>query len=346
LITNRLRDDKFDIRMLPLRQVLSTSSLAINMSTSRRSHKITLRGMPVNADGDALPNDTPPLPTTTQPVAALVTVAQANPQTASPFCSLPPELRNIIYAYAFAPNVETPANEDPLLIELNELATIAPSNALLLTCRQIEQEAKGLYRNAYQTFWQEDPILTVDLSDDWEDGDLRKERHFEVLDLLDETFLFPELRDEQVDAIKDLVITVRSDIANFKLHLWERIHHSTKYWVEVLNASRWPTDSARNVAYAESFVRTLLEISRGPHDSEGIGPYLYNAEAHFHIGARGRSGRRYKTMSARKELREKLTAKRAVMTANPTNARSCVKKRQLHAVLEHCWIVFRARRAI
>ena len=153
------------------------------MSPSARSHKMTLCSAPA----------TPQIPTATPPA----TPPQVNFQTDSPLLSLSAELRNATYAYTFTPNIQPPVDGTPIPISLHTLSADMPSSTLLLTCRYIQQEATGLYRAVNQALWQSDPMFSVDLSDDWEDERLRKGRHFEVLDLLDERFLVPELADEQ-----------------------------------------------------------------------------------------------------------------------------------------------------
>jgi hypothetical protein len=76
---------------------------------------------------------------------------------------------------------------------------------------------------------------------------------------------------------------------------------------------------------------------------------LMFAHRHFHevsLYARGASGRRYKSMSASREMFANVEMRRAALIMNPpTVTRSGAKKRQLEALLDHCWIVWRARRA-
>jgi len=58
--------------------------------------------------------------------------------------TLPPELRNHIYELAFTPEVTE---------EVYLFGDDSPSKALLLTCHDVYTEAKGLYEEAYRSFW-------------------------------------------------------------------------------------------------------------------------------------------------------------------------------------------------
>lgn len=58
--------------------------------------------------------------------------------------SLPPELRNEIYELAFTTSVGE---------KVNLFAHKPPTKSLLLTCREVYNEAGGLYKEAYRTFW-------------------------------------------------------------------------------------------------------------------------------------------------------------------------------------------------
>jgi hypothetical protein len=262
----------------------------------------------------------------------------ANPQTACPLLSLARELRGMIYAYTFTPNFKSPVGVGPQTVELGDLAATVPSSAFLLTCRQVEQEAAVVFRAAQRSFCNDNVDFYVDLNDDWEDDDARKERHFEVLDLLDDTTLVPKLSDEHVNAMQNLAATVKSEIKTFEIRLIGRVHHNTKHWV---------MDSSSSTQFADDneFTWTPLEIFVNELCDQDV-PYLQSAERAFPSAFRAPSGRRYKT-SARSDLQVKLAARRVELAANPPSARSgCIKKRQLDLLLQHCWIVYRARRAL
>lgn len=62
------------------------------------------------------------------------------------FTKLPAELRNAIYELSFADDNEANA-------KINLLQAKPPSNALLLTCRQANQEGKEIYRDAFRKYW-------------------------------------------------------------------------------------------------------------------------------------------------------------------------------------------------
>jgi hypothetical protein len=124
---------------------------------------MSLRNAPVNANETAdsgtsqLPSTTlalnPSNPqVTTQTDAATpklstppVVAARANPQTNSPFFSLPAELRNRIYDYMFAPIDVTLVDGKPLPIDLDTLGIVPASDALLRTCRRAQEEIQGIF---------------------------------------------------------------------------------------------------------------------------------------------------------------------------------------------------------
>lgn len=81
----------------------------------------------------------------TRSVSAMATTYHALRQPRSLFFEmLPAEIRIEIYELVFTTN-------DTADVDLME--AIAPNKALLLTCRQIEGEAKLIYRKAYRDFW-------------------------------------------------------------------------------------------------------------------------------------------------------------------------------------------------
>ena len=147
----------------------------------------------------------------------------------------------MLYAYAFTPTLKAPVNDNPSLIKLDALPATVPSSAFLLTCRQAEQDAAVIFHAAQRSFWNNNTAFPVDLNDDWEGEDARKERHSEVLNLLEEASLFPELGDEYVNAIKNLAITVKTEIKTFKIRLIGRVQHNTKHWVLDPSSSTSPT---------------------------------------------------------------------------------------------------------
>ena len=255
----------------------------------------------------------------------------------------------MIYAYAFTSNLQAPDDGNPPTVELGDLETTVPPSAFLLTCRQVEQEAATIFRDAQRSFWK-NVVLSINLSDGWEDVPKLKQRHFEVLDLLDRAFLLPDLSDEQVNVTETFVVHVRSDLGNFKLHLDSNRSRNGTYWRLNQDASTWgkdPRDILTNGHYPH---RTLFEAFHAIGFPERNRTNLMFAHRHFDIVslyARGASGRRYKSMSASREMLAKVEARRAMLLMNPPNVPwSGVKKRQIEALLDHCWIVWRARRAV
>ncbi|KAF7198192.1 hypothetical protein HII31_00548 [Pseudocercospora fuligena] len=65
---------------------------------------------------------------------------------------LPAELRNVIYELTFTADHDTEDQNGTAEIEL--LKSRPPSKDLLLACRKVHAEAKGIYRDAYRSYWQ------------------------------------------------------------------------------------------------------------------------------------------------------------------------------------------------
>jgi hypothetical protein len=290
----------------------------------------------------------PPPNTSTAVAAQQTTTTSGDTQPHSPLFCLARELRDMIYDYTFTPTSKISVDGSPQIVELGDLAATAPSSSFLLTCRQANQEASADFRIARRLFLREHTI-SINLSDDWEHVPAIKQRHYEVLDLLDVNFLLPGISDEQVNAMKTLVVNVNSDIGSFEIHLDGKRSSGRPYWRLNQDASTWgvdPTDTLTNGHYPR---RTLTEVLRARSSPERNSLSLTAAHRHFHITslrARGASGRRYKSMSASREMLAKVEARRADLATNlPSVSKVGLKKRQLEALLEHCWIVWRARRA-
>ena len=328
----------------------------IPLATTLARHKesgpasISMASSDAHAANTTAPSAT--LPDTVPSIFGPSAVAPpVNPQTDCPIFSFARELRDMIYVYAFTPNLQAPNEGNPPTVELGDLATTVSSSAFLLTCRQVEQEAAAIFRAAQRSFWKDGTVFSLDLSDDWEDKDLRRGRHFEVLDLLDKTFLLPELSDEQVSAMETFVINVRSDIGNCNIHLDSGTSSTgVRSWFLSENASTWSEDPTDAANHGNDLRGTLIEVFNASDFPEQNRISLLSAQNHFgnvRLQAKGASGRRYKSISASKEMLANLTAKRIEVTANPPSvSRIGLKKRQLEALLEHCWIVWRARRAV
>ncbi|KAK5678584.1 hypothetical protein LTS10_009028 [Elasticomyces elasticus] len=100
------------------------------------------------------------------------------PQTCK-LLTIAPELRNVIYELAlFEPNAG--------LVDL--LSAGSPSGNLLSTCRQVMDEAKGIYAEAYRRYWSETNfvlrtigrrIVSRDLPVNFTERDLAQIRHLQ-----------------------------------------------------------------------------------------------------------------------------------------------------------------------
>ncbi|KAK4895327.1 hypothetical protein LTR27_006670 [Elasticomyces elasticus] len=70
--------------------------------------------------------------------------AKALDQSRRRLFTLPAELRNEIYELAFTMELDK---------QIELFSAVPPSNSLILTCRQVCDEAAGIYRQAYRAFW-------------------------------------------------------------------------------------------------------------------------------------------------------------------------------------------------
>lgn len=73
---------------------------------------------------------------------------------------LPPELRNEIYELVL---FQEDDDEDYEPIDL--MYPYPPSKNLLLSCREIYREAKGIYKQAYRAFWKTSTFMIEDVSE-------------------------------------------------------------------------------------------------------------------------------------------------------------------------------------
>ncbi|KAI6882141.1 hypothetical protein KC360_g5931 [Hortaea werneckii] len=80
--------------------------------------------------------------------------------TSSGLMKLPPELRNEIYELVFFQEED---DDDYEPVDLMHPST--PSKHLLLSCREIYREAKGIYKEAYRAFWEMSDFMIEDVSD-------------------------------------------------------------------------------------------------------------------------------------------------------------------------------------
>ena len=78
--------------------------------------------------------------------------------SSSPFFKLSAELRNTCYELAF-----TQDNDSDESVDLQDARR--PSKALLLTCKQVNVEAKGLYEDANRSYWRKTDFWTQPSSD-------------------------------------------------------------------------------------------------------------------------------------------------------------------------------------
>ncbi|RMY69187.1 hypothetical protein D0863_06624 [Hortaea werneckii] len=79
--------------------------------------------------------------------------------TSSGLMKLPPELRNEIYELALFQE----ADDDYDPVDL--MYPYPPSKDLLLSCREIYHEAKGIYKQAYRAFWETSTFIIDDVAD-------------------------------------------------------------------------------------------------------------------------------------------------------------------------------------
>lgn len=83
----------------------------------------------------------------------LTSINQPSPQSPFPFFSLPAELREEIYAYAFGDNDFTDE------VSVDEVRDHFPDPVLLCVCRQVYREALWYFRQARERFFRNKWIL-------------------------------------------------------------------------------------------------------------------------------------------------------------------------------------------
>lgn len=77
----------------------------------------------------------------------------AHDQQQSPLFRLPPELRNRVYEMAFEDEAES--------IDVTQVCARKPSSALIRSCRRMHAESNGIFKAAFQDFWQKDFVIDL-----------------------------------------------------------------------------------------------------------------------------------------------------------------------------------------
>lgn len=343
------------------------------MASSRRTHKMSLRKAPVDANVTA--NDgTPQLPTPTRPVVA----PHLDPQTASPLFSLPPELRNRIYDHIFAPVDVTLVDGELLPIDLDALKIIPTSDALLRTCRLAKQETQDIFDRspANFRFWGHN-IFVINLDDSRYDEYVRLNEDYDLAELngtaeddpalVDFMSNWPyipdiylDLGDKQLTAMKRLIVSVKAVNGSCKAHLIERtLPCGTMCWYLDETASIWEGILvSRGHLDEQSFhkVRSIVSLNtKFPVPMVRSFPlrrYVGNNPSkvqYFHnttLTVQATGGSHYVFMEDREEIHERSQRSRGTLEWDRKEEkakRKIVKRDQLDIFMEHCWLVFRAR---
>jgi hypothetical protein len=114
-----------------------------------------------------------------------------NVQQDCPLFVLSKELRDEIYKLAFTPTIdETPSTNDDELIDLTRAIALAPSNALMASCKRLYHDAADIYVTARRQFWSENHfVIPMEFNDSAAAGSPRADlkllrlgfKHFELL---------------------------------------------------------------------------------------------------------------------------------------------------------------------
>ena len=179
------------------------------------------------------------------------TTPDAIPQIGSLLFSLPSELRNRIYDYIFAPKHVELVDGESAPIHLDTVANVPASDALLRTCRLAQQEIRGIFDRspANPRFWADNKFV-LNLADTYynEFALLREESKRDPLyyngsgdenprfaDFLADWPYTPdiylELGDKQLNAMKRLILSVKTNKGSCEAYLIARTHrYREKYW--------------------------------------------------------------------------------------------------------------------
>lgn len=91
-------------------------------------------------------------------------------QNESPLFALPAELRLRIYSYSFTQSHDNHAchlkQGSSTMVNIDQVEQTKPSTSLLVTCRQIYTEAKGISSQAERDFWRDNTFF-IELRKDW-----------------------------------------------------------------------------------------------------------------------------------------------------------------------------------
>lgn len=191
------------------------------------------------------------------------TAPKADPQDNCPLFKLPPELRDMIYTYVFAPGQECSSDSSVAVAALgNRYYKRAPSGVLLRTCRLINTDAAKTFAKAMRN-----SILVIDLSSAESRGN----------SAVDETNPFPglnvpRLSDDQMSQLKRFTVIVHTKDTPMRLLPFHEqlLPCGTPYWVrEDIEAIGWYLDEIEESHVARSLVpgaRKLRMLKRKQFD--------------------------------------------------------------------------------
>jgi hypothetical protein len=290
---------------------------------------------------------------------------------------LPPELRNRIYHYLFAPVKLIRVNGRLLPVNLDLITIVTASDALLRTCRFARLEIRGIFNRspARRKFW-EDNSFVLSLDDSGYNNAIRLDQEYGRAVLSgtedDDTILegyegdWPlasdlhlEILNKQMSAMKRLIVSVKADNGSCEAHLTERtLPCGTRYW-QLDEGSFWngilvPRGhlDQKNLAQHE---RIIQGNARFPMPTVQFFPLYQGTLPHVQgfpnctMTVQTTGGSRYVFMEVAHKVRERWEKVRPppvvdLMTdllPNPMPWKN-VKREQVDMFLEHCWLVFRA----
>lgn len=162
-----------------------------------------------------------------------------------PFLALLPELRNLIYEFAFTPSHTL---SGVLLGKTELLESRPPPKALLQTSQQVYREAKYIYHESYRRYWQESHFCISSPPEDW--------------------IRITQFRDEDINQIEHLSLHVRgksnrqSLSRTFELLQEKRVRHDGRLlrlgWKET-----WVLSEGVNKVYYGASARHIRDEEPG-----------------------------------------------------------------------------------
>lgn len=182
---------------------------------------------------------------------------------------LSPEIRNIIYGYAFGQKIypEDHAEAQRVAISLAAVGYYAPSNELLRTCHRIHNESRGMFVKAQRDFWK-DNAFAIELKDDWGNAPVDTNKGMETSDL----------REAQLELIPRIVIDVETKTTSCQYNFAQQEKHLLGCTLDLDTSTATTTDLKQMVIMEVSaYIRYFKDVVRYTKEAHLLRDYLDSA---------------------------------------------------------------------